>query len=174
MTSFAECYPPTRMLVTSRPYAYEPGQPWRLDDADFAAVSLADFDRAQIGRYVGGWYDHLAARCQIDADQAAGRSRDLCVQIEATSYLQPLAERPLLLAMMADLHASSGGRLRGGRAGLYEASVELLLDRWNETRFGQALTEDLGMPVERIRLALEELAFRVHRERADPDGERCR
>ena len=33
---------------------------------------------------------------------------ELAREIEATDYLKPLAERPLMLTMMADLHATSG------------------------------------------------------------------
>lgn len=52
----------------------------------------------------------------------------------------------------------SGGRLPGSRAGLYEESVKLLLDRWNEVRDvlgGQSLSEHLGMGDKEVRQALE-------------------
>ena len=79
-----------------------------------------------------------------------------------------------MLTMMSDLHASGGGRLRGGRAGIYERSVELLLDRWNEVRDvldGGTVSEQLGMDIDEIRCALERLAFDVHRERSSAGDE---
>ena len=85
--------------------------------------------------------------------------------LETETYLRPLAERPLMLTMMADLHSSRGGSLRGGRAELYEKGVELLLDRWNERREGRTASESLGMTPDRILAALEDLAYRVHKDR---------
>jgi len=164
--SFTRRYPETRVLVTSRPYAYQEASPWRLDEAGFAEATLAPFDDHKTHAYVEGWYRHLAARGQLDADSADARIEDLVREIRSTPYLQPLAERPLMLTMMADLHASAGGRLRGGRAGLYERSVELLLDRWNQLRDvgeDRTIAEVLGMDLEQIRQALEEFAYEVHR-----------
>jgi formylglycine-generating enzyme required for sulfatase activity len=85
--------------------------------------------------------------------------------IRTEPYLRPLAERPLMLTMMADLHASRGGSLRGGRAELYDKSCELLLDRWNERRQGKTASEHLGMTPDEITKALEELAYKVHKTR---------
>ncbi len=173
VTSFCRRYRRARVLVTSRPYAYEPGSPWRLDSAGFEETALAPFDAVQARAYVDGWYQHLAARGQVGADQAPRRAAALWREVSATDYLKPLAERPLILTMMADLHASAGGRLRGGRAGIYEQSVELLLDRWNEIRDveeGYSVGELLGMHVEQLRQALERLAYEVHRERGVGEG----
>ena len=167
ITSFSRRYPETRILVTSRPYAYEEGSPWRLDEAGFEEATLAPFSKEKSRAYVQGWYRFLAKRGMIDAEQAERRSVELWQEIRSTPYLMPLAERPLMLTMMADLHASAGGRLRGGRAGLYERSVELLLDRWNQLREvdAQSIVDLLGMDVEQIRQALERLAYEVHRDR---------
>jgi len=177
IASWAERYPHCRMLVTSRPYAYEPESPWRLDAAGFEETALAPFDREKIRLYVGGWYRHLASRGQVEEEQAEGLTESLVGEIERTDYLQPLAERPLMLSMMADLHWASDGRFRGGRAGLYEESVRLLLDRWNDARergegTGEKKTaaEHLGMRIDKIRSALEELAYEVHRERGRESG----
>jgi len=164
VASFGRRYPRCRMLVTCRPYAYEKESPWRLDDEGFEEAHLAPFDEPKVRAFVQGWYRQLAARGQVDEELAAERSRSLCREIESSS-LQPLVERPLMLTMMADLHASSGGRLPGGRAGLYERSVELLLDRWNEKRGvlgNQTVAEHLGMGVRDLRFALEDLAYQVH------------
>jgi len=78
-----------------------------------------------------------------------------------------------MLSMMADLHAAGGGRLRGGRAGIYEQSVELLLDRWNELRDveeGRSVGDLLGMNLDQLRRAVERLAYEVHRRRGAGEG----
>ena len=164
VASFTQRYPKCRLLVTSRPYTYASGSAWRLDEWGFEEANLSPFDEEQSHAFIEAWYRHLASRQQIGADEAEKGSRDLWREITSRSYLKPLAELPLMLTMMVDLHASGGGRLRGGRAALYERSVELLLDRWNET-YGKSAADDLGMPVEAIRRALEGLAYKVHRER---------
>ncbi|MCP3994881.1 MAG: NACHT domain-containing protein [bacterium] len=173
ISSFVRRFPECRIMITSRPYSYARGSPWRLDYEGFEEATLAPFDSAQAQIFIGGWYRHLAQRGQTSLDQAQRRSRDLVREIESTEYLTPLAERPLMLTMMTDLHAAGGGRLRGGRASLYERSVELLLDRWNELRDvpeGGTVAEELGMDVDQIRSALEWLAYEVHLERGSAKG----
>ena len=174
ISGFVRAYPGCRVVVTSRPYAYRIDSPWRLDDAGFASVDLAPFDRGQQQAFVTAWYRRLVARKLLDVKEEREEEMvaDLLAQIERTSYLEPLARSPLMLTMMADLHASNGGRLPGGgRAALYRESVALLLDRWNETREGTKPTEALGMPLEQIEEALQKLAFEVHRSRGASDAE---
>ncbi len=166
--SFCRRFPECRVIVTCRPYAYEAQSPWRLDSEDFAEESLRPFDPAKREAFIKGWYAFLVRRRQVGAEQAERSSAGLIREIEASDYLKPLAERPLMLTLMTDLHAACGGRLPGGRAGLYEESVKLLLDRWNEVRDvlgGKGLSEHLGMSDQRVRKALESLAYQVHRER---------
>ncbi len=175
IAGLVRAYPECRLLVTSRPYAYAEGSPWRLEGLGFFEAHLAPLSAAQSQAFIGGWYSQLADRGQVDPERAEARSAELWRQISSTPYLEPLAGLPLMLTMMTDLHASGGGRLRGGRAGIYERSVELLLDRWNEVRDvpeGGTVSEQLGMTVEEIRCALERLAFDVHRERGGTSGER--
>lgn len=173
ISGLVHAYPTCRVLVTSRPYAYESGSPWRLDDAGFADVELAPFSPKQQEVFIDAWYQRLVERGLLDIRQERQREMvaDLVRQIQGIEYLRPLAESPLMLTMMADLHGSNGGRLpTGGRAALYRESVALLLDRWNETRAGGKPSEDLHMSLEEIRKALEGLAFRVHRSRGVGDG----
>ena len=166
--SLCRRYPYCRVLVTCRPYVYEEKSPWRLDSEDFAWDSLRPFDRAKRQTFIEGWYAYLAQRRQVGDEQARRSSAALIRELEASHYLKPLAERPLMLTMMTDLHAACGGRLPGGRADLYERSVELLLDRWNEVRdvlAGKSISEHLGISAKRLRQALEDLAYEVHRKR---------
>ncbi len=174
IAGFVHSHPQCRVIVTSRPYAYTDGSPWRLEGLGFEEASLAELTSSQAKKFIFGWYRHLAERRQVDAEQAEQRSADLWREIESTRYLKPMAQLPLMLTMMTDLHASSGGRLRGGRAGLYKRSVELLLDRWNEVRDipeGGTVAEQLGMDVDELQRALERLAFDVHRERGAQGGD---
>jgi hypothetical protein len=81
--------------------------------------------------------------------------------------LLPLARNPLLLTLMASLHANRG-RLPDDRADLYDDSVNLLLLRWTrQIGADKTLLDALAIPTLKLsdlRGVLEELAFAVHAE----------
>ena len=166
-SAFSEC----RILVTSRTYAYR-RQDWHL--AGFAEAVLAPFGPAQVARFVERWYQHLAVIGRYDADDARGRATLLQQRIEASDRLCTLAERPLLLTLMASLHAWHGADLPERRERLYAAAVDLLLDLWERR---QLRYRPDGRPVpaqpslvewlelrdkESLRVLLEKLAFDAH------------
>lgn len=163
--SFVKIYPACRVLVTSRPYAYEVGQAWRLDDEGFEEETLAPLDDPKIERFVTDAYAAFARRNKLTDEDLESLAADLLRQIRRQVSLQPLAEQPLMLTMMTDLHTARGGRLPAARSALFEESVCLLLDRWNERRFQEeSVTSLVGMDEAQIRGALELLAFRAHRD----------
>lgn len=168
---FAQC----RILLTSRTYAYQK-QEWRLDD--FTEAVLAPWTDGQIRRFVGRWYDHAAALERLRAEDAKGRAALLQQAIFSNPRLRDLARRPLLLTLIASLHAWRGGSLPDGRAELYEDAVKLLLDFWEMARVRHkaggekillqpSLTEFLRVDQKEVREALEDLAFEAHE--AQPD-----
>lgn len=164
MAAFVREFPKARVIVTSRPYAYQPGSPWRLDPYDFEQVELGWFSWEQITAFCEHWYRGMAERDPSFADKVDSCAQALHEQLAAAEYLQPLAERPLMLTMLADVH-TQGGRLPSSRAALYEKSTELLLDRWNEARSGLGsepkLSQGFGIDPERVRRAVEAVAYRV-------------
>ncbi len=165
---FVATYSGCRVVVTSRPYAYEQGQKWRLDgpgfeDTPFVEETLAPLDDAKIERFVTDAYAAFAARNRLTVDDLAPLAADLLAQLRDQETLQPLAEQPLLLTMMTDLHTARGGRLPAAVSTLFEESIVLLFDRWNERRLQESVASLVGMDEEQIRWALELLAFRIHR-----------
>ncbi len=165
-TAFPKC----RLLVTSRTYAYR-RQDWTLDG--FEAAVLAPFSRGQILRFVDRWYAHIAQRREMNPEDAQGRAQLLKRAIFASDRLQALAERPLLLTLMASLHAWRGGSLPEKREQLYNDTVDLLLDWWEKRRVVRepdgtvrlmqpSLAEFLNVGKDRIRQLLNELAYEAH------------
>jgi hypothetical protein len=176
---FAGAFPECRILVTSRIYAYQ-NQDWNLG-AEFQEATLAPFSRGQIRRFVVRWYDEVARRRGLTPGDARGKAALLEQAILSNDRLLSLAERPLLLTLMASLHAWRGGTLPEKRESLYAAAVDLLLAHWERQRVVQgadgmpvviqrSLTEWLKVSQDRLRSALDQLAFRAHAEQESAEG----
>lgn len=172
--------PKVRILVTSRVYAYQQ-QDWAL--SGFEAVLLAPFSWGQICRFVDRWYRYTAALrgwSENKAQQDAALLRDT---IANRQELQDLAERPLLLTLMTSLHAWRGGTLPGKRAQLYDETVDLLLDKWENLRtvkdpatgrpLTKSLAEVLKVGKDALRKLLEKLAYEAHAAQPDADSGRA-
>ena len=175
---FAASFPKCRILVTSRTYAYQK-QDWRLND--FAESVLAPFSRGQIRSFVERWYAHIASLRGLAADDAQGRAELLKRAIFTNERLIGLAERPLLLTLMASLHAWRGGTLPEKREELYADAVELLLDWWESPKVVRnargeplmrqpSLAEWLKVDRDKVRKLLDELAYKVHAAQAELTG----
>ncbi len=175
---FASCFPRCRFLVTSRTYAYQ-RQDWKLDG--FSEVALNPFTPGQVARFVDGWYAHIAAVRGMDAADAQGRAVLLKTAIERNERLAELATRPLLLTLMASLHAWRGGSLPEKREELYADTVALLLDQWESPKVvrdaaGRAQIEQPSLAewlkVDRavVRAELERMAFEAHRDQPRLEG----
>ncbi len=163
--SFGDC----RFLVTCRPYAYR-NREWQL--SQFASSELAVFGRGQIIRFVERWYARLPTS---DRHATIKSGQDLQQAVLSRPDLRDLAKRPLLLSLIAYLHAYRH-ELPGHRADLYERLLGLLVDKWEKARFNVAdgdadkakqlaqasLAEFLQIGQDAIRKVLERLAFRAH------------
>jgi formylglycine-generating enzyme required for sulfatase activity len=160
-----------RVIVTSRTYAYQK-QAWELEG--FHAAELAPFDEAQIRTFIDQWYAYQAQTRQRDSEDAQGRAKLLKDAVfEKNRRLHGLAERPLLLTLMAVLHSWHGRDLPEKRVDIYEQTLELLIHRWNsrkETldRTGRDRLQEQDLSAwlrggrAELRRLLERLAFEAH------------
>ncbi|HQM15489.1 MAG TPA: SUMF1/EgtB/PvdO family nonheme iron enzyme [Anaerolineae bacterium] len=174
---FAATFRKVRVLVTSRTYAYQQ-QEWRL--RDFAEAVLAPFTPGQIAHFVARWYQYIARLRGLHSADAEGRAELLRRAIFASDRLQALAERPLLLTLMASLHAWRGGSLPEKREELYADTVDLLLDWWERPKVVRekdqvivqqpSLAEWLKIERDAVRTLLEQLAFAAHAGQPDLVG----
>ena len=134
---------------------------------------MAPFSQGQIRRFVDNWYAHIAELRGLHRDDAQGRAELLKRAIFSSDRLYSLAERPLLLTLMASLHAWRGGSLPEKREELYADTVDLLLDWWESPKTvrdeqGQvvvlqpSLGEWLKVDRDKVRLLLNDLAYQAH------------
>ncbi len=176
--SFVGTYAKCRVLVTSRVYAYERKE-WHLPG--FAVTRLAPFTKGQIKRFIHGWYDHIAGRRGMNLEDAKGRATLLERAVFTSDRLLSLAERPLLLTLMASLHAWRGGSLPERRVELYADATNLLLDWWEKPKVVRnakgevivqqpSLAEWLRVDKEDVRHLLNRLAFKAHERQARLTG----
>ena len=165
----ADSLPPkVRLLLTARPYAYADPH-WRL--AGFPILALTPFSPEQAGRFVDRFYAAVRGSMNWGEAEATTRAGRLRGALDDRPHLADLAARPLLLTLMATLHAS-WGQLPDDRANLQEKSVDLFLGGWQRGREsigqdGKAVVEPgiaqcLKVGEGPIRKALEELALTAH------------
>ncbi|MBI5828222.1 MAG: NACHT domain-containing protein [Chloroflexi bacterium] len=175
---FVAAFPKVRALVTSRTYAYQK-QAWKLDG--FAEAVLAPFGRSQIHRFVERWYAYVGPIRNLSVNDAQGRAVQLNTAIERSPRLTELGSRPLLLTLMASLHAWRGGTLPEQREQLYSDAVDLLLDQWESQKVRRksdgsyeflqpSLAEWLKVDQKAVRALLNRMAFDAHRDQPDLQG----
>jgi formylglycine-generating enzyme required for sulfatase activity/nucleoside phosphorylase len=176
--AFAQSFGNCRILVTSRTYAYQ-NQGWRLQG--FAEATLAPFSDGQIRRFVARWYELTADLGRLPKPDATGRAELLKRAIFNRPTLHELAQRPLLLTLMASLHAWRSGDLPEKRESLYYETVDLLLNRWEQRLVRRdeqgryhciqpSLAEYLKTDKDQVRAVLEALAFEAHRAQPELAG----
>jgi formylglycine-generating enzyme required for sulfatase activity/energy-coupling factor transporter ATP-binding protein EcfA2 len=140
--AFAAQYHRHRYLVTCRIYAYI-GQSYQL--GGFQQTTLMPFNEEQIQSFISAWYRELEHRGRFTEIEAASKAEKL-KEVAVKPDLIGLAERPLLLTVMALLHTFRG-QLPEDRVELYQKTVELLMERW-EGRYSseKGILETLETP----------------------------
>ena len=129
--------PHLRVLVTCRILDYERDQ-WRL--ANWPTEQIMPFSPQLQHAFIERWYTVLDSLGRPMLGQASELCDRLKLAVRNRRDLQRLAGNPLLLTMMALLHASKG-ELPHDRINLYKDCLDLLLRRWRRYQERSALEE---------------------------------
>lgn len=177
---FALDFPQCRIVLTSRPYAY---QDVALRPANFEVRRLAPFTSAQVATFITRWYTHAGLKdARFGPQNAARYAERLAYEVQRNPRLADLATTPLLLALMASLHRwREGGSLPEKRQELYEESVKLLLDLWQRPKQvldgqGRAVGQEydvfteLGIGHDALRRVLNGVAYAAHKNQPQLTG----
>ena len=121
----AEQYPNCPILVACRELDYQDNPKRRV--RGFATATLTPLDDDQIASFIDAWYAERAATGR----QSIGTAPALARAVQERPELRELAGQPLLLTMIALVHAGKG-ELPDHRALLYAECIDLLLLRWRQ------------------------------------------
>ena len=164
---FAEELGGARILVTTRPYALSSAS-GRFSFNDFSLLELGRLDPIRREQFVQRWYRSVQRVEHWDDHTREKIEHELQRALRERTYLAELGSRPLLLTLIASLHAANA-QLPEDRAELYKSAVGLLLSRWYRhlgDRSDALLTPEfagaLRMGAESIRIGLQKLAFDLH------------
>ena len=162
-----------RILATTRPYALDEAR-WEI--AGFDHAMLFAFNREQISAFIRQWYRVVAPLRQIE--NADKRIDDFEACLRDNESVANLATRPILLTLMASLHAWRGGTGRAlpdKRHELYQDAVEMLIERWVRRKDIEAeeVAEGLRLGKDCIVPMLAELAHEVHAKMELDDKRSC-
>ncbi len=158
ITAAATTYPRCPVLVTCRVLDYQANR--RRQIPGFRVATLADLSPEQITAFVAAWY----AEIERTGRQMLGTSSGLQQAIASRPELRSLARSPLLLTMMAIVHAGKG-ELPHARALLYYECIDLLLRRWRQEPGKPDVLARLKLPQFRERdllAVMARLGFAAH------------
>jgi NACHT domain len=149
-------FPRARYVVTSRPAAVS--EQW-LEPYDFLVSSLEPMSPADVTKFVGKW--HEAVRSEI-ADSAESAELTRCearlhAALGSGRRLRQLATSPLMCALLCALHRDRRTQLPDDRIEIYDAALEMLLERRDAER---GVNEDIAMLSRRRKMfILQTLAY---------------
>jgi hypothetical protein len=144
-------FPRIRVVVTSRPSAAEPA--WLTG---FRSLVLQPMTPADVTAFCRRWHEAIR---EVGAPAELGEYEiALARQLESRRHLRTLASSPLLCALLCALNLDRHKQLPPDRMKLYEASLELLLERRDAER-DLPVVQDLQMATKSKLTILQHLAW---------------
>jgi hypothetical protein len=123
--NFALNYPGNRIVVTSRPVGYDLA---RFANRWFACAHIQTFNNEQIRQFLERWYQHVLGLGVPIPQEDQEEMKVLYETLKKNERLHKLAENPLLLSVITELHRYK--RLPERRIEIYDECAQLLLERW--------------------------------------------
>ncbi len=153
---FAQFYPGNRFLVTSRPVGYDLAP---LSAKLFTHVQVKSFDDRQIYLFLKKWYAHVLGLSPLSPDDQQ-EMEELYTTLKDNPHLHLLAENPLLLTVITDLHRYE--RLPDKRILVYDRCAYILLETWTKLRGMTARWNNLTLSKEDQYACVAHLGFVLH------------
>jgi NACHT conflict system protein/NACHT domain-containing protein len=153
-----DAYPDSLVVVTSRP----PAAPVRWLAAEgFESLTLERLAPADVRALIDQWHRaaRTAASLPCPAHELPRYEQSLLTQLAANRHLYRLAGNPLMAAMLCALNLDRETHLPPDRMGIYQAAVDMLLQR-RDTERGVPSTLPQMTTRERLQL-LQDLAWRI-------------
>ncbi len=172
---FYEDFSKCRILLTSRPYAYNS---FFFNDA--FTIAVTQFRKEQINKFVDKWYSQFALQTNLSFSEVQKRAEVLKNFIGQDEQIYELAQNPLILTLITTLYSTTG-RLPNDRVSILSSIVDLLLDRWDSEKVvrdyrGEISLIQPGLDEYRkvggrnIRRIIYELAFHAQTNQSEPFG----
>jgi len=126
---FARTYPQVQVIVTCRTQSYTGEMDWK--SLRFQFVEVADFNEPQVRAFAEHWFKAVMG----DESEGLVKARELLEQLfrEENQPIRELAITPILLSLTCAVFHQRG-KFYSKRSKLYEEGLELLLERWDESR----------------------------------------
>ena len=160
--SLHSSYGGCRVIVASRPYAYEG---WKLPGfADVVITAFKDAHRIQLA-------ERLYRAAGIDGEQAREKAEALNQQLAGID--PELKDRPLFVTLMAIIYLKGEAEgLPTRRGALYRESILLLLERWTTSKAGAPSLVELldDKTLDDLYDRLAALAYDAHDKYGDKPG----
>ncbi len=156
VAALADVYPDLRLIVTSRPHAYDGG--WELPS--FGRARLTPLDLRRLNELARAFFEQALP----EGFDAAEEAQRFIKVLEERKIEKGLRANPMFFTMLAALWLGRPERdLPETEAELYRESVQLLLDRWTRRRDSDpSVVDKLGVTPDELRWVLEHLACTVH------------
>lgn len=142
--NFVDLHDQNRFITSCRVAAY------RHNFRRFTDVAMADFDDAQIEKFISNWFS---------GDPTTGQDCWKKLNNEEHKAAKELTQTPLLLTLVCLLYQNSR-KFPTNRATLYEKALRVLLEEWAAFKEVKTHQEDLykGLDTKRKEMMLSEIA----------------
>lgn len=128
LLNLVDDFPKAKYIVTSRPAAI--GEDW-LESAQFLASNLEPMSPPDVSIFVSKWHD--AVRSEVvdfaELDELRRCEDKMQASLLEERRLRQLATNPLMCALLCALHHDRKSELPRDRIEIYDAALEMLLER---------------------------------------------